>query len=161
MGARSIVAAVPFYRQRLGADGLPRPWTLADLCDYAAETGDPAAGRIPPGARPALHLQLEGSEDVVIYLPLGRAELRGWARALAYAWRLWGVGAGDVVALYDYGSSPAVFLASGLYVPGLGRGRPTCYGRRWSATMGRRPWPRAWPRPCAAVARGGSSCGPM
>ncbi|GBD13418.1 hypothetical protein HRbin24_01446 [bacterium HR24] len=122
MGAPGVVADVPFYRQRLGADGLPKPWTLADLRDYAGGASDPAAGRAPPGSRPALYVQLEGSEDVPVYLPLGPMELRGWARALAYAWRLWGVGAGDVVALYDYGSSPAVFLASGLYVPGLGRG---------------------------------------
>ncbi|MDT7944655.1 MAG: hypothetical protein RQ985_08965 [Dehalococcoidia bacterium] len=118
---------VPFYRQRL-AGGRPRPWDLEDVVEFARHWGDPAGGRLMEGERPLLWLQLEVPDEPSLYLPLAREELRGWARALIYAWRLWGVERGQLIALYDYGSSPMVFLASGAYTPHLSVGAADVLG---------------------------------
>ena len=55
-------------------------------------------------------------------LELSREGLEGYAEALARAWGTLGVGAGDRVAIYDYGSSPAAYLASQAFAPYLERG---------------------------------------
>jgi phenylacetate-CoA ligase len=55
-------------------------------------------------------------------LELSGEELEGYAEALARAWSALGVGAGDRVAIYDYGSSPVAYLASGAFAPYLERG---------------------------------------
>jgi phenylacetate-CoA ligase len=55
-------------------------------------------------------------------LELSREGLEGYAEALARAWRALGVAAGDRVAIYDYGSSPVAYLASGVFAPYLERG---------------------------------------
>ncbi len=119
---------VPFYRDRLGPDGMPHPWSLEDVAQFARRHGDPLGGRLLEGETPLVWVQLEGVDEPPLYLPLGRRELRGWARALTYAWRLWGVERGQVVALYDYGSSPMVFLAHRGYMPYLGRGAADALG---------------------------------
>jgi len=124
----SSLARVPFYRERLERDGRPRPWGLEEVVAFAHRCGDPFGGRLAEGEVPLVCVQLEGVDDEPIYLPLGRRELRGWARALTYAWRLWGVERGQVVALYDYGSSPMVFLAHRGYMPYLERGAADALG---------------------------------
>lgn len=55
-------------------------------------------------------------------LELSREGLEAYAEALARAWGVLGVGPGDRVAIYDYGSSPAAYLASGAFAPYLERG---------------------------------------
>jgi phenylacetate-CoA ligase len=55
-------------------------------------------------------------------LELSREGLDDYAEALARAWGLLGVGPGDRVAIYDYGSSPVAYLASGAFAPYLERG---------------------------------------
>lgn len=55
-------------------------------------------------------------------LELSREGLGGYAEALGRAWGLLGVGPGDRVAIYDYGSSPAAYLASQAFAPYLERG---------------------------------------
>lgn len=55
-------------------------------------------------------------------LELSREGLDGYAERLARAWAAVGIGAGDRVAIYDYGSSPIAYLASTAFVPYLERG---------------------------------------
>jgi len=122
----------PFYAARAGA-----PWTLDDLCDFAAAAGDPYGGRLGGGPFPGnpagdpdrvdasrlppFSLQLEAGEPPV-WVGLDADELGRWATALERLLARWGVAAGDTVGFYEYGSSPLVLLSAGSYVPGLGRG---------------------------------------
>lgn len=55
-------------------------------------------------------------------LELSPDGLGGCAEALARAWDVLGVGAGDRIAIYDYGSSPVAYLASQAFAPYLERG---------------------------------------
>lgn len=112
----------PFYRERMTGAGLPAPWDLDDLQRFAARHGDPYGGRLRPGERPPVALQIESSEDHAVWVGLDARELRTWSRALEAAWRRWGVSWGETIAFFDYGSSPTVLLASGAYLPYLGRG---------------------------------------
>ncbi len=56
------------------------------------------------------------------FLELSREALAGYAQALGHAWSVLGVGAGDRVVIYDYGSSPVAYLASRAFAPHLERG---------------------------------------
>ncbi len=56
------------------------------------------------------------------FLELSREELASAARTLAELWRSLGVAAGDRVLIYDYGSSPIVYLASAAFTPYLDSG---------------------------------------
>jgi phenylacetate-coenzyme A ligase PaaK-like adenylate-forming protein len=55
-------------------------------------------------------------------LPLDRPALKGYAEALTRCWSLLGLGPGDNVAIFDYGTSPVTYLASGSYTPYLDKG---------------------------------------
>lgn len=68
----------------------------------------------------ALAVQLE--QPGAGSLELSREGLDGYAEALARAWGAVGVGTGDRVAIYDYGSSPISYLASAAFAPYLERG---------------------------------------
>jgi hypothetical protein len=121
-------AGRPFYDLRVGAAGDPAVWTLDDLCDFAAETGDPYGGRLAGGVfdgaperLPAFSLQLEAG-DPPVWVGLDAGELAQWSAALERVLARWGVTAGDTVGFYEYGSSPLVLLSAGSYVPGLGAG---------------------------------------
>lgn len=123
----------PFYDARPDPAGGTAPWTLDDLCDFAAEVGDPYGGRLAGGPftmssqdgaadrLPPFSLQLEAGEPPV-WVGLDGDELSRWATALERLLARWGVTAGDTVGFYEYGSSPLVLLSAGSYVPGLGRG---------------------------------------
>ncbi len=121
---RATVAldALPFYRERLDARGRPAPWSLDELADFARASGDPYGGRLARPAPPELSLQIEASEDEPVWLGLSRSELVAWSRALESMWRRFGIARGETIALFDYGSSPLVLLASGSYCAYLGRG---------------------------------------
>jgi hypothetical protein len=56
------------------------------------------------------------------FLELSREALAGYAEALGRAWGVLGVGVGDRVVVYDYGSSPVAYLASRAFAPYLERG---------------------------------------
>jgi len=56
------------------------------------------------------------------FVEFSSAALEGYAEALGHAWSVLGVGAGDRVVIYDYGSSPAAYLASHAFAPHLRRG---------------------------------------
>ena len=123
------LAGRPFYDARPDtAAGGPVPWTLDELCDFAAEAGDPYGGRLSGGAfdaaaerLPPFSLQLEAG-DPPVWVGLDGGELARWSAALERVLARWGVAAGDTVGFYEYGSSPLVLLSAGSYVPGLGRG---------------------------------------
>lgn len=122
------LAGRPFYDARPQPGALAEPWTLDDLCDFAAATGDPYGGRLAggpfdgaPDRLPPFSLQLEGGEPPV-WVGLDGGELEQWSAALERILGRWGVAAGDTVGFYEYGSSPLVLLSAGSYVPGLGRG---------------------------------------
>jgi hypothetical protein len=122
------VAGRPFYDARQDSAGDTAAWTLDDLCDFAATSGDPYGGRLagPPfdGAAdrlPPFSLQLEAGEPPV-WVGVDGDELVRWSTALERLLARWGVSAGDTVGFYEYGSSPLVLLSAGSYVPGLGRG---------------------------------------
>lgn len=57
-----------------------------------------------------------------MWVGLGPEELAQWSTALEGVLARWGVGPGDTVGFYDYGSSPLVLLSAGSYVPGLAAG---------------------------------------
>jgi hypothetical protein len=117
------LAERPFYAERLDARGHPAPWTLEDLEDHAVARRDPFAGRrLADAPLPALSLQLEACDDPPVWTGLSPGELERWSRALDAIWRRHGVSPGECVALFDYGSSPLVLLASASYAPHLRRG---------------------------------------
>jgi phenylacetate-CoA ligase len=68
----------------------------------------------------ALAVQLE--RPGAGFLELSREQLDAYAGELAGVWAELGVGAGDRVAIYDYGSSPLAYLASRAFAPHLERG---------------------------------------
>ena len=117
------LASRPFYAERLDGRGRPEPWTLDELEDFAAAHQDPYGGRrLPDTAPPAVSLQIETAGEPPLWLGLDARELGAWASVLAAAWSRWGVSPGECVALFDYGSSPVVLLASASYAPTLRRG---------------------------------------
>jgi hypothetical protein len=67
-----------------------------------------------------LTVQLEGPGAG--FVELSRAALSEYAEALGNAWSAVGVGEGDRVVIYDYGSSPLVYLASRTFTSYLERG---------------------------------------
>lgn len=66
-----------------------------------------------------LAIQLERTNDA---LELDPEALVRYAQALAWTWQALGVTAGNRVVVYDYGSSPAAYLASKAFAPYLDRG---------------------------------------
>lgn len=56
------------------------------------------------------------------FLELSPEALAGYAKALGHAWSVLGTRTGDRVVIYDYGSSPAAYLASQAFAPHLERG---------------------------------------
>lgn len=121
----------PFYAARLDSRGRPAPWSLEDLEDFASERDDPFAGRLDPEASPpALSLQLESCDDPPLWLGLSGRELEAWSRALEAIWVRYGIARRERIAIFDYGSSPLVLLASASYTPHLRRGAAERLGVR-------------------------------
>ena len=114
--------ALPFYRARLGARGKPEPWTLDDLEDFAASSGDPFAGRVAAGTPTPVALQIEATSDPIVWTALDGRELDTWAASLSTTWKRFGLSAGETLAFFDYGSNPAVLLSSANFVAKLRRG---------------------------------------
>ena len=116
------LAELPFYRARLDGAGGVAPWTLDDLEDWAAASGDPYGGRRAEGTFPPLSLQLEAAGEPYLWVGVDTLELEAWSAALEHLLGRWGVGAGATVAYFEYGSSPLVLLSAGSYVPHLAGG---------------------------------------
>ena len=115
-------AELPFYESRLDERGRVRPWTLDDLEDFAASSGDPFGGRVAAGMATPLALQIEATSEPIVWTALDGTELDAWAGALASLWRRFGLARGETLAFFDYGSNPAVLLSSVNFVPQLRRG---------------------------------------
>ncbi len=130
----------PFYRRKFKAIRTLRvpdlatfrkkipPFTLEELVEERTRSGDPYSSRWCEKKRPRLTFQLEYDTEPRLYLPLDRAALRGYAAALTRSWSLFGLEPGDRVAIFDYGTSPVSYLASGSYTPYLGRGAAEALG---------------------------------
>jgi hypothetical protein len=118
----------PFYRPRLDERGVPEPWSLEDLEDHAAKHDDPFAGRILPGERPPVALQIEMTSEPPVWSGFRPRELRAWASVVSRLWQRFGVEAGQAMAFFDYGSNPCVLLSSSIYVSHLRRGAATALG---------------------------------
>ena len=116
-------AQYPFYRERIGEDGQPRPWDLAALEEYASSNPrDHFAGRVRAGHVPKFALQLEATQNPALWVALDPPELDRWAGVVERMWRRWRTDRGETIAFFDYGSSPLVLLASSGYVAYLRRG---------------------------------------
>lgn len=118
----------PFYRPRLDERGAPSPWSLEDLEDHAAKHDDPFAGRIRPGERPSVALQIEMTSEPPVWSGFRPRELSAWANVVSRVWRRFGLEAGQTMAFFDYGSNPCVLLSSSIYVSHLRRGAATAIG---------------------------------
>lgn len=102
--------------------GLLPPTTREELVTEKLRSGCPYSGRRVRTRPAVVTLQLDYAERTSLYVGLDRVDLRGYVVALERSLRLLGVRPGDALALYDYGSSPVVYLASSLYVPYLRAG---------------------------------------
>jgi hypothetical protein len=122
------LGAFPFYRARLGAHGVPEPWSLEDLEDYARTHDDAFGGRLRPGARPPVVLQIEATSEPPVWSALERDDLDAWAGSLSRIWKRFGVARGEAIAFFEYGSNPCVLLSSSIYVSHLRRGAATRLG---------------------------------
>jgi len=124
----------PFYRRKFKSikglrvpdlatfsEKIP-PFTLEELVEEKSRSGDPYSLRWCEKKSPLLVFQLEYDTEPPLYLPLDRSALKGYAEALTRCWSLLGLEQGDKVAIFDYGTSPVSYLASGSYTPYLGRG---------------------------------------
>jgi hypothetical protein len=119
---------LPFYRPRLDERGVPAPWALEDLEDHAARHDDPFGGRLRPGARPSVALQIEMTSEPPVWSGLQPREIGAWARVVSRLWQRFGLAAGQTIAFFDYGSNPCVLLSSSIYVSHLKRGAATGLG---------------------------------
>lgn len=104
------------------------PWSLEDLEDYAKANDGPFAGRVRPGTKPCVALQIEATSDPPVWSSLEAKDLDVWARAVSRLWKRFGLTAGEAIAFFDYGSNPCVLLSSSIYVAHLRRGAATRLG---------------------------------
>jgi phenylacetate-coenzyme A ligase PaaK-like adenylate-forming protein len=96
--------------------------TLGELIAERIRSGDPYSSRWCSDRIPLVVFQLEYDIESAIYLGLDRVSLRGYAEALRRCWSLLGLGKGDTVAIFDFGTSPISYLASSTFTPYLGQG---------------------------------------
>lgn len=131
-----LARQTPLYRGKLAHRGracgplaarLP-PTSVDQLVAARRATDDPFAGRLRPGSRIAVMVQLEEPADLPLYVALSRSDLDGYARALYRALALVGVEVGQTIVIYDYGSSPVTYLASRFYTAYLRQGAADALG---------------------------------
>ena len=73
-------------------------------------------------------IELEPSGDAARYLTMDRVDLRRYAEALKRCLLLLRVEPGDILAYFEFGTSPVVYLSSSCYVPYLRRGAAEALG---------------------------------
>jgi phenylacetate-coenzyme A ligase PaaK-like adenylate-forming protein len=83
---------------------------------------------VRPGTRPKVALQIEATSEPPVWSALDGRDLATWAGAVSRLWARFGLGRGDSIAFFDYGSNPCVLLSSSIYVPHLRRGAATRLG---------------------------------
>jgi phenylacetate-coenzyme A ligase PaaK-like adenylate-forming protein len=96
--------------------------TLDELVVERTRSGDPYSLRWCGNDRPLLAFQLEYDLEAPLYIGLDRTALRGYVDALRRCWSLLGLGKGDTVAIFDYGTSPVSYLTSSTFTPYLNKG---------------------------------------
>jgi hypothetical protein len=133
-------SASPFYERKLqGIDARKLidfdafaahvPLTrLEDLVEEKQASGDPLSLRWCGKTDPLLIFQLEYDTETPLYLGFDGAMLRGYAEALRRCWSVLGLGKGDSVAIFDFGTSPISYLASSGFTPYLGNGAADALG---------------------------------
>lgn len=102
--------------------------TLEELVAERLRSGDPYSSRWAREHAPLVVVQLEYDTEAPLYVGLGPDELRGYAEALRRCWSLLGLGSGDRVGIFDYGTSPISYLASAAFTPYLQRGAADALG---------------------------------
>ncbi|MFQ5851426.1 MAG: hypothetical protein ACE5JU_12655 [Candidatus Binatia bacterium] len=102
--------------------------TLEELVEERIRSRDPYSLRWCSNRTPLVAFQLEYDSESALYLGLDRAALRGYAEALRRCWSLLGLGKGDTVAIFDYGTSPVSYLASSTFTPYLRQGAADALG---------------------------------
>jgi phenylacetate-coenzyme A ligase PaaK-like adenylate-forming protein len=95
---------------------------LEELVAEKIRSGDPYSSRLCRNRNPLVTFQLEYDAEAALYLALDRADLKAYAEALGRCWSLLGLGKGDRVAIFDYGTSPVSYLASSAFTPYLKSG---------------------------------------
>jgi phenylacetate-coenzyme A ligase PaaK-like adenylate-forming protein len=102
--------------------------TFEELVAEKMRSGDPCSSRRCMNKSSQLLFQLEYGAETPVYLALDQRDLRKYAEALTGCWSLLGLGRGDSVAIFDYGTSPVSYLASSAFTPYLGRGAADLLG---------------------------------
>lgn len=132
----------PFYRDRIPPPSIGRGLSddalLAstpvvrptELAEVKLGTGDLYANRLALGRQALVTFQLDSVEDTPLYQGFDARDLQASAEALRRCLALLGAATGDVIAIYDYGTSPVTYLASGLYTPYLRTGAADAIGCR-------------------------------
>lgn len=96
--------------------------TIEELVAENSRSRDPYGSRWCGKGSPEVVLQLEYDTEPSLYAALDRVTLGRYGEALRRCWSLLGLGKGDRVAIFDYGSSPISYLASSAFLPYLRRG---------------------------------------
>lgn len=123
-------ARTPLYRSLPPTRGADRreltAWPPVSLEALLRAADDPFGGRRDPRRRPRAILQV--ADGLPLYWALGQGDMAGAGAALAHCWRRLGIGPGDRVAIYDYGTSPLALFASRHYLPYLPAGAADLIG---------------------------------
>jgi phenylacetate-coenzyme A ligase PaaK-like adenylate-forming protein len=102
--------------------------TLEELVSAKIASGDPYSLRWKKKAPPQIAFQLEYDTEAALYAGFEPNALNAYADALRRCWSLFGIGRGDRVAIFDYGTSPVSYLASRSFTPYLRRGAADILG---------------------------------
>ena len=133
-------SASPFFKQKFGSltvqgitdledfTGKIPPMELEELVEEKIRSGDPYSSRWCRRSAPPVSLQIEYNTGTALYLALDRTDLREYAKALTHCWSFLGLGKGDRVAIFDYGTSPVSYLASSAFTPYLSQGAADVLG---------------------------------
>ncbi len=131
--------ASPFFRKKLARfrgtivdlKAFTAKIPLTTLTELVAEkmiSHDPHSLRLRKNLNPPVIFQLEYDTETALYLGLDRSDLAVYAETLRRCWSLLGVGKGDKVAIFDYGTSPLSYLAASAFTPYLGQGAADLLG---------------------------------
>jgi len=102
--------------------------TLDELVRARRENRDPYGLRRQKKTAPKVAIQLEYDTEIALYAALDSYELTLYAEALRRCWSVLGIGQGDGVGIFDYGTSPISYLASSAFTPYLHRGAADILG---------------------------------
>lgn len=102
--------------------------TLEELVHAKGKTRELYSPRWKKKKSPKVAFQLEYDTGDALYAALDSRELALYAEALRRCWSSLGIGRGDSVGIFDYGTSPVSYLASSIFTPYLRRGAADILG---------------------------------